>query len=1164
MGPAFHRAASLMLLVAVAVSTALGGIGPGLLSSVLGAMASAYWLLEPHHELAVAAPADRVFLLFIILAGVGVGALGARLRRTAELTSAREEVARHQAESYRRAIETTQDLLWDWDFRTDHVAWSDGIARIFGWKDAANGTDTSWWNERIHPDDRERVHAEYQAILERGESFWAVGYRFQRADGSYAEVLDRGGWAMRDEGGEVVRLVGAIRDVTEHRHAEQARRESEAKYLAIFERNMVPMCIRHQDGRIVEANDAYLRLTRHTREDLRAGRISWSAFTLPGEIDRDERAMQEVRENGTCTPYEKIYALPDGRRVPVLIGISRLDDVADRRIAFVLDLSDLKRAEESLRESELRFRQLAENIRDVFWVMDLAARRVIYASPAYEQIWGMSCEALYADYRVWEHTIYPEDREHAATALLETVRQGFIDEEYRFFTADGQLRWARHRAFPIADDSGKVYRIAGIAEDITERRQAEVTQQFLVDLAERMSRSGSPTAVIDLVTSAVAEHLAVARCAFCELEAGGEHLRIEREFCRGLPALVGTIPMSSIREQVVADKRIGRVVTSSDMTADPRAPSRWQECCREHGIRALAAVPLLRNGSFTAMLWVGSDRARTWADAEVALLRTVAERAWLAVENARFLEQTLAALRERDASLRALQDSDMRLELALEAARVGIYDHDLTTDSMICSPGYAVLFGRALGTFARCGTELRRVMHPEDLPRVEHNLAVAIAQRQQFHCEYRVTWPDGSIHWLEGRGRLFYEDEGKDARAVRMLGVLVDTTDRKAMEAERALLLAREQAARAAAESASRAKDEFLAMLSHELRNPLNAIGTAVAVLAQLGDRDALLVRARDVIDRQLRLLAGLVDELLDVARVTSGKIVLHRRPFDLGHAVARHLAARASPGHRITAALEPVWIEGDETRIEQIIGNLVTNAIKYTPEGGSISVKVRPEGEHALLIVQDTGIGIPGDMLLRIFDLFTQGHRELDRSQGGLGIGLTLVKRLVELHGGSIDAASDGPGYGSTFTVRLARIPAPALAVPAAPAPPAARASRRVLIVEDNADSREMLRAIVELAGHEVEVAGDGPKGVESALTIRPQVALVDVGLPGFDGYEVARRIRATEPGRDMVLLALTGYGQDADRRAAMDAGFDHHLVKPVEAAVLLGLLAGAKRVRD
>lgn len=1160
MEPTLHHSGLLLLLVVVLASTALGGLRAGLLTTALGAVASAYLLLEPRHDLAVAAPADRTILASLTLAGVAIGVLGARLRRTAILARARASVAQRQAEAYRLAIEATQDAVWDWDKLTDRIAWSDAIASVFGWTDAVRGTDTSWWLERVHPGDRDRVAATLQAIIDRGDSSWswAEGYRFQRADGSYADVLDRGGWLTRDARGQVVRMVGAMLDVTERRQAERALRESEAKYLAIFELNMVPMCIRHEDGRVLEANDAYLRLTGYTREDLRAGRIAWSAFTLPGELHRDQRAMQEIRELGTCPPYEKIYALPDGRRVPVLIGGSRLDNLTDRAISFVLDLSALKRAEESLRESELRFRQLAENTRDVFWIVDLNERRVIYVSPAYEQIWGMSCAAVCADYQVWEDSIHAEDRARAVSALSDNVRYGPAAEEYRLFTPEGQMRWVRDRAFPVPDESGQVYRIAGIAEDITERRQAEADQRFLIDLAERMSRTSSPTALMDLVTSAVAEHLEVTHCAFCEVDAGGERLRLERG--RGLPASVATMPMSPLCEHVLADVNDGRVVVSADVSTDPRTPAPWRECCRACGIQALVVVPLLRNGAWTAMLWVGNDHARTWTDAEVTLLRTVAERAWLAVENARLLEQTLAALQERDASLRALQDSDMRLGLALEAARVGTYDWDMTTDSMICSPGYAVLFGRAPGTFARCGAELHRAIHPEDRPRIERNLAVAIAQRQELRDEYRVIWPDGSIHWLEGRSRLIHGGEDQGARAVRVLGALVDTTDRKAMEAERARLLAREQAARASAEAANQAKDEFLAMLSHELRNPLNAIGNAVAVLAQIGDGDALLVRARDVIHRQLRHLAGLVDDLLDVARVTSGKIVIERRPLDLGDAVGRSPAMTASPGHRITAALQPVWVDGDETRIEQIIGNLVTNAIKYTPAGGTISVTVRPEGEHAVLAVQDTGIGISGDMLPRIFDLFTQGRRGLDRAQGGLGIGLTLVRRLVELHGGSIDAASEGPGCGSTFTMRLPRIAEPAAAPPADLArPDVGVVRRRVLVIEDNADIREMLQCMVERAGHEVQVAGDGPGGVARALSMRPHVVVADVGLPGFDGYEVARRIRATDSGKEMVLLALTGYGQDTDRRAALAAGFDYHLVKPVEPKVLLALLTRA-----
>ena len=381
-----------------------------------------------------------------------------------------------------------------------------------------------------------------------------------------------------------------------------------------------------------------------------------------------------------------------------------------------------------------------------------------------------------------------------------------------------------------------------------------------------------------------------------------------------------------------------------------------------------------------------------------------------------------------------------------------------------------------------------------------------------------------------------------------------DITDQKRIQRELALRLQESQ-------RVNRAKDEFLAMLGHELRNPLGAIGSAVRVLDHLKGEDDAVSRACDVIVRQSAHLGRLVDDLLDVGRVVTGKILLERAPVDLADIVRRtagtFTAAGKTQQHRLSVATEPAWVHADAVRVEQIVTNLLGNALKYTPAGGAIVVTVRTDGPHAILGVEDTGMGIAADLLPHIFDLFIQGDRGLDRAQGGLGIGLTLVQRLVSLHEGMIAATSAGPGRGSRFTVTLPAIPRPVRA-PSAPrhAPPSP--ARRVLIIEDNDDSRDMLRQVLEHAGHEVHDAGDGLQGVDAALRLEPDFALIDVGLPELDGYEVAKRIRA-QARPDMVLVALTGYGLAEDRERAMAAGFDLHLVKPIDFDRLFDILATA-----
>jgi len=381
--------------------------------------------------------------------------------------------------------------------------------------------------------------------------------------------------------------------------------------------------------------------------------------------------------------------------------------------------------------------------------------------------------------------------------------------------------------------------------------------------------------------------------------------------------------------------------------------------------------------------------------------------------------------------------------------------------------------------------------------------------------------------------------------------------DQAAVALENARLYQDAEQRRQEAETANRAKDEFLAMLGHELRNPLGAIANAVGVLDRTRDDAEVARRAHEIIDRQVNHLARLVDDLLDVGRVVTGKIVLERRPLDLAAAVSSAvstLVAGAPPGPRVVLETSPVWIDADTTRVEQVAVNLVSNALKYTPSHGTVRVSVARDGEHAVLRVQDDGIGMSPELLARVFDLFVQGDRSLDRAPGGLGIGLTLVRRLVELHGGTVAAASDGPGRGAVFTVRLPAV-APPDKTDAANGRPAPAAHRRVVIVEDNDDAREMLRHLLEMSGHEVHEARDGPAGVGLALAVRPDVVLIDLGLPGLDGYAVARSIRA-QRGQTIRLVAITGYGLPDDQRRTREAGFDVHLVKPVDPAELTGAL--------
>jgi len=377
------------------------------------------------------------------------------------------------------------------------------------------------------------------------------------------------------------------------------------------------------------------------------------------------------------------------------------------------------------------------------------------------------------------------------------------------------------------------------------------------------------------------------------------------------------------------------------------------------------------------------------------------------------------------------------------------------------------------------------------------------------------------------------------------------------------------EATATALQETDRRKDEFLAMLAHELRNPLAPIRTAVQLLRLKELAPQQRARARDVIERQVEQLVTLIDDLLDVSRITRGMITLQWEPVLVGAIVARAVET-ARPAidaqrHELTLELpdELITVDGDKTRLVQVLANILHNASKFTDPGGRIHLKVAREGSHVAISVSDTGIGISQELIPKVFELFTQVHSKSDRGQGGLGIGLALVRRLTEMHGGTVTARSDGPGSGSEFTVRI-----PTLATEKVVRSPgsesedvAAIEPRRILVADDNQDAAESLTLQLQLAGHDVRTVHDGLQAIEVAQTFKPHIVLLDLGMPKMDGYETARKLRLRSWGKSATLIALTGWGQQQDRRRTSEAGFDIHLVKPVSEVQLFRALASASQ---
>jgi PAS domain S-box-containing protein len=505
------------------------------------------------------------------------------------------------------------------------------------------------------------------------------------------------------------------------------------------------------------------------------------------------------------------------------------------------------------------------------------------------------------------------------------------------------------------------------------------------------------------------------------------------------------------------------------------------------------------------------------------------------------IRDQLHSLQAADAALR---ESAERLSLGVQVAGLALAEIDYKAQTMRLSAEAAQLFGLGDDALTVGRTKFIAAVHPDDREEVSRQFwkPPSDPDAQAATIDYRVVWPDGRLKWVSQRHHIV-ENNVVDRHSRAMI-VALDATERK---------------------NAERRKDEFLATLAHELRNPLAPLRTGLQALGRpRGEGTTASIRA--IMERQLAQMVRLIDDLLDVSRISSGKVVLQRSRVDL-RAIAE-LAIEASQPfiaagrHEFKAVLpaRPIWVDGDSSRLSQVMSNLLNNAAKYTAEGGQIELSLSASATQAILRVEDNGVGIPAEMLSEVFEMFTQVNRTLDRAQGGLGIGLSLVRRLTELHGGDVVAESRGLGHGSTFTLRLPLMEATDTKQPASATSRVGTSKSsplRILVIDDIPDVADVMKMLLDLEGFETQVSYSGAGGLTIAKEFGPDVVFCDIGLPEMDGHEIARRMRADPTIPSAILIALTGWGSDAEVRRTRESGFDFHMVKPVDTNALLELLS-------
>ncbi|HEY9729172.1 MAG TPA: PAS domain S-box protein, partial [Chroococcales cyanobacterium] len=858
-----------------------------------------------------------------------------------------------------------------------------------------------------------------------------------------------------------------------------------------------------REWRYTYVNEYATRLLRKKREELLGKQVWTEVFP---ELVGTKSYWEYHRAIAEQVPivFEK-FSQPMGVWVEV-----NAYPFPDGLAVYFRDITHRKQAEQALRESEERFRQLAENIDTVFFMSEgfneASPGRVIYVSPAYERIWGRSCESLYQNTRSWLEAIHPGDRERIGQALPGIARAEF-DQEFRIVRSDGEIRWVRDRIFPVYNERGEVYRTAGIVEDITDRKQAEVALQE----SESRFRNIADHSPIMIWMSAPDGAGVWFNQQWCEFT--GQTL--EEALGSGWVAAVHPEDAQSIE------------------TTCLQAHQRHEPVRLEYRLRR-------RDGEYR---WVFDSAAPRFDDTGVYLgyIGSITD-----------ISDVYDELRLRKQAEAELQQTFQTLSTLITASPLPIVviEPDMTVH--LWNPAAEQLFGWSEAEVL--GQPIPIV--PEEKQDECRQVRKAVAKGEVFAGveTYRCKRDGATVIVSISAAPLSNEEGSLNA----VLLIFQDITERKAVEEEREQLLLSEQRAREEAERANRIKDEFLAVLSHELRSPLNPILGWAKLLQSRSFDEQKTKHALATIERNALLQAQLIEDLLDVSRILQGKLVLNTAPVSLTNTIEAALEtvrlAADAKDIQLQCVLDPNvgQVMGESARLQQVIWNLLSNAVKFTPSGGTIEIRLKQINTHAQLQVKDTGKGITREFLPHVFEYFRQEDGTTTRKFGGLGLGLAIVRHLAELHGGTVWAESPGEGQGAIFTVRLPLMPVSTQTPQDNPqvAPIAHLTGLRILVVDDQPDIRDIVAFILEQAGAAVSVAASAPEALNLMEQFIPDLLICDIGMPDIDGYMLMRQIRTLPPeqGGKIPAIALTAYAGEFDRRQALQVGFQKHMSKPVE----------------
>ena len=962
-----------------------------------------------------------------------------------------------------------------------------------------------------------------------------------------------------DEGGVAL----FWRDVTEKLRASQALQASEEKYRTLFnemdEAYAVVEVLADAEGNwhdflFLDANPAFMR---HTGMPYPVGRTATQLLGAPNP--RWARLYGRAVETGVSIRLEE-SELTLGRVFD--LNIFRMGGEGSRRVAVIFrDVTEERRIQQALRRSEERYRMLFEasplpfivtkpdapdftvlGVNDAYLAATIRTRESLVGHGFFEAFPDNPARGIPSVLRAsFERVVITREREVMPVMKYDMVRLDGASEE----------RWWIPLQSPVLDDDGQVTAIIHSATDITDMHRAEVAlraneerQAFLLKLSDAVRPLTSVEEIQSVTNQLLGTQLGVDRVMFAEVEGepGAETGFIRTQYVR--QAQAGRASLSrfpahfdyrSFGEHAMAIRYRGDLLVVADIDAGPDFMATERAAWAAVNVKAAIVVPLARGGRLLAEFGVQSATSRDWTEAEVSLVRDVGER-------------TLAAV-ERAVTAEDLQESEARFRALAEASPALIWQLDASGELNYSNGRCQTVIGASLAQLS--GTGWHRVLHPDDAAGYLSVLARALDTQDALQQRVRVRTQDNRYRWFASYALPWHAADGQFQGLV---GISIDVEE--AVEAEEAL------------KTADHRKDEFLATLAHELRNPLAPISNALQFLRYPeGKRRADRLLA--MVERQVRHMVRLVDDLMEITRISRGKVDLQRAPVALADvlnsAVETSLPSFEQKRQQLTVeATDDIFtLYAGKVRLTQVFANLLNNAAKYTAPGGSAWLTVRRDGQQVRVTVRDTGMGIDKEQLPLIFDMFSQPHGRKGHTDSGPGIGLAMVRSLVELHGGTVGAQSEGAGHGSEFVVCLPLSDCPDAAFCDAQErfeqDAAMLGGRRILIVDDNRDAADSLCQLLAARGANVRAVYDGRSAIESLDDVIPDAIVLDIGMPDMDGYEVARRIRLDERAKRVRLVALTGWGQAADRQRLRACGFDHHLTKPAAIDSLLNILSAS-----